>query len=128
MRASALLSSLVMRPSIAIASSWVVLAGAGAATPPADAATYRSCRPVVDPYAGTRYEGTDLTRIRALRVSCATARRVARGAHRKALGLGPTESGIRTFTWNGWRVRGDLRGSADTYRAAKGTRRVRWVF
>jgi hypothetical protein len=41
------------------------------------AAGYRSCRPVENPYAGTRYEGVDLTRIRALRVGCRTARRVA---------------------------------------------------
>ena len=92
------------------------------------AASSRSCRPVRNPYPRSRYAGVDLTRIRALRVSCATARRVARGAHRRALGMTPTVSGIRTFTWHGWRVRGDLRGAHDRYVARRDTRRVRWRF
>ena len=54
---------------------------------PAGAHAVRSCKPVKNPYAGTRYDGVDLTHIRASRVSCRTARRVAKGAHRKALGL-----------------------------------------
>ena len=40
----------------------------------------------------------------------------------------PTLSGIRRFTWRGWRVLGDLRGSEDRYLAVKGHRRVRWRF
>jgi hypothetical protein len=32
---------------------------------------------------------------------------VARGAHRKALGVTPDPSGIRTFSWNGWKVTGE---------------------
>jgi hypothetical protein len=95
-----------------------------AATP---AAAARSCAPVVDPYAGTRYEGVDLTRIRATGVSCTTARRVARGAHRKALGL-PVTGPVKRLTWNGWRVSGDLRGERDSYVARKGDDVVRWRF
>jgi len=104
-----------------------VLAGAAGA-PAAGAATYRACKPVKNPYAGTRYDGIDLSRIRALRTSCHGARHVAKGAHRKALGLTPPASGIRRFTWRGWSVTGDLRPSSDRYVARKGRRRVRWRF
>jgi hypothetical protein len=38
---------------------------AALAAPPADAGTTRSCDPVRDPYPNTRYEGVDLTGIRA---------------------------------------------------------------
>jgi hypothetical protein len=92
----------------------------------AQAATTRSCGSIDNPYAGTRYEGADITRIQATGARCSTARRVARGSHRKALGLTPNESGIRTFSWNGWRVRGDLRGANDTDVATRGSARVRW--
>jgi hypothetical protein len=101
---------------------------AGASTPSAQGASTLSCKPVVNPYPGTRYEGVDLRRIRATGVSCVTARKVARGAHRKALGITPPLSGIRRFTWNGWHVTGDLRGNADSYVASRGKKRVRWVF
>jgi hypothetical protein len=113
------------RPSI-IAVACCAVAGAGTPASAADAA--RRCRPVVDPYPGTRYEGIDLTGIRATSVSCARARRVARGAHRKALGLTPPASGVRRFTWKGWRVTGDLRGASDRYVARRGAMRVRWRF
>jgi hypothetical protein len=102
------------------------LMGAGAAS--AEAASARSCRPVVNPYPNSRYEGVDLRRIRATGVSCRSARRVARRAHRKALGTTPPASGVRRFTWNGWQVTGDIRGSSDRYVAARGDKRVRWVF
>ena len=92
------------------------------------AGTERSCRPVVDPYPGTRYEGADLRRIRAEHAGCATARRVVRGAHREALRITPPASGLRRFTWRGWRVTGDLRGEHDRYVARRGERRVRWLF
>jgi hypothetical protein len=98
------------------------------AVAPAHASSYRDCSRVVNPYAGTRYEGVDLTGIRALRVSCTTARRVARGAHRRALGLTPSPDGTRTFSWDGWKVTADLSGSSDRYAARKGDRRVRWRF
>jgi hypothetical protein len=45
-----------------------------------------------------------------------------------ALAPTPPPSGIRSFTWDGWKVSGDLRGSHDTYVAAKGSVRVRWRF
>ena len=102
-----------------------------AATNPAvsRAAAFRSCKPVVNPYAGSRYEGINLRRIQSMRVSCRTARRVTRQAHRKALRLTPTPSGVRTFRWRRWTVTGDIRGSTDRYVArALGDKRVRWVF
>ncbi len=87
-----------------------------------------SCKRVVNPYPDTRYEGADLTRIRGEHVRCATARRVATRAHHKALGITPSSSGVRHLRWNGWRVRGDLRGDTDRYVARKGAKRVRWRF
>ena len=109
-----------------LAAALCALAGVGA--PSAEAASTRSCGRVVNPYPNTRYEGEDLRRIRATGVPCRTARRVARGAHRKALGLTPPPSGVRRFTWRGWRVTGDLRGPSDRYVAKRGRERVRWVF
>jgi hypothetical protein len=97
-------------------------------TSDARAATARACAPVLNPYPGTRFDGVDLRRIRAEAVSCRTARRVARRAHRKALGITPPPSGIRRFSWRRWQVTGDLRGSTDRYVARRGARRVRWVF
>jgi hypothetical protein len=94
----------------------------------ADAASVRSCRPVVNPYPDTRYEGVDLTRIRATGVSCRVARRVARRAHRKALRIAPSPDGVRRFRWRAWRVRGDVRGPNDRYLARRGGDRVRWIF
>lgn len=102
---------------------------AALAAPQAPAvAAGRACSPVVNPYPGSRYEGVDLSNIRATGVSCRTARSVAKGAHARALGLTPPESGIRRFTWNGWRVRGDLTGASDRYVATRGSRRVTWRF
>jgi hypothetical protein len=97
-------------------------------TPSAEAAQSRTCRPVVDPYPNTRFEGADLRRIIATGVSCRTARRVARRAHRKALGLPPPRRGVRRFRWRSWRVTGDLRPSIDRYVARRDGDRVRWVF
>lgn len=89
----------------------------------------KSCRSVVNPYAGTRYEGVDLSRVRAQNVSCSTARRVARRAHYKALGMTPPASGVRRFRWRQWSVIGDLRGNSDRYVArARGGKRVSWRF
>ena len=97
------------------------------APPAAGAASYRSCKPVVNPYAGSRYEGVNLSSIRVLNGSCNGARVVARGAHRKALGMTPTGP-VRRFSWGGWRVKGDLRGNSDSYLAVRGEKRVRWRF
>jgi hypothetical protein len=96
--------------------------------PAAQAAHSKACGKIDDPYAGTRYEGVDITGIRAVHVSCKRARRVARGAHKKALGLTPPPSGIRRYHWNGWTVTGNLRGDHDRYLAVRGSRHVRWRF
>jgi len=104
--------------------SGAVASGAAAA----DAAEPKACGRVENPYPGTRYEGEDLKRIRAVGVSCPGARRVARRAHRKALGITPPPSGVRQFTWKGWSVTGDLRGDHDRYVARRGAKRVRWLF
>lgn len=93
----------------------------------ASAAQYKSCRPVRNAFPGTRYAGVDLAHIKALHISCPGARQVAEGAERRALGITPTGP-IRTFTWHGWRVTGDLRPAQDRYVARKGERRVRWRF
>ena len=106
----------------------VLLSSLALGVPAADGAATRSCKPVVDPYPNTRYDGVDLSRIRATGVSCRVARRVARRAHYKALGLTPPPSGIKRFNWRGWRVTGNLRGSSDSYVAARGAKRVRWRF
>ena len=103
-----------------------LLVSAGA--PAAEAASVRACKPIKNPYAGTRYEGTDISSIRSRGASCRGARRVARGAHYKALGLTPPPSGIRRFNWQGWRVTGNLRGDHDRYLATRSGRRIRWVF
>ena len=113
------------RASIATLTASAVLAASPSA---ATAARERACEPVRNPYPNSRYAGEDLTHIRTLKASCRTARRVARRAHYKALGLTPPADGIRRFTWKGWKVRGDLRGDHDKYVARKGTRRVRWRF
>ena len=94
----------------------------------AQAGSYTTCRPVVNPYPDTRYEGSNLHHIRALGVSCRKARRVARRAHRRALGMTPPADGVREFTWGRWRVVGDIRGDTDRYRARRGEDRVRWRF
>ena len=98
-------------------------AALAAAVPATQAATTRSCGSVKDPYPGTRYAGVDLSHVTAKGVSCTTARRVARGAHKKALGLTPPPSGLRTLTWDGWRVGGSsstpLAGPLSPARAAR---------
>ena len=111
---------------IVIAAVLCALAGTSAAS--AEGTSARSCAPVVNPYPGTRFEGADLSRIRATGVSCRTARRVARRAHHNALGITPPPSGVRHFTWRSWQVTGDLRGDSDRYVAIRGAKRVRWRF
>jgi hypothetical protein len=115
------------RPTALLASvvALCVLAVAAAAAP---AATTRSCGSISNPYPGTRFAGEPLSHITATGVSCATARSVTRSAHRRALGMTPSPTGIRTFTWNGWKVTGDLRPAHDRYVATRGTKHVRWRF
>ena len=88
----------------------------------------KPCAAVRNPYPGTRYEDVSLSRITAAGVKCSTARTVARGAHRKALGLAVPEDGVRRFSWNGWSVTADLRPSSDRYTATRNGRTVRWRF
>ena len=114
------------RNRVVVAAIACAVAFAGSSPAAADAAL-RACKPVRDPYPGTRYAGVDLTRIRTSAGSCETARRVARKAHRKALALAPTGR-YRRFTWNGWNVTGDLRPDHDRYVARKDGRLVRWRF
>jgi hypothetical protein len=47
---------------------------------------------------------------------------------RKALGLTPSATGIRTFGFNGWHATGDLRPVHDRYVATKAGAVVRWRF
>jgi hypothetical protein len=94
----------------------------------ADTTAARACKSINNPYPGTRYEGTDLRRIRASRVRCSSARAFVRRAHRAALGMTPPPNGIRRFTYRGWRVTGDLRPSTDRYTAKRGRKKITWVF
>jgi hypothetical protein len=105
-----------------------ILLGLALAAAAPDTASARACAPVVNPYPGTRYEGINLSKIRAAGLPCAKARKVARGAHRKALGITPPPSGIRTFQWQGWTVTGNLRPASDKYTATRGGDRVNWRF
>jgi hypothetical protein len=91
-------------------------------------ASAASCKDVRNPYQDTRYEGVDLTRIEAEGVRCDKARRVAKRAHKVGLAMTPPPSGIRTYNWNGWSVRGNLRPDHDRYRATKRGNVVRWRF
>ena len=91
-------------------------------------ASAAECRDVTNPYAGTRYEGVDLTQIRAKGVACPKARRVTRRAHKAGLAFPPSPSGVHRYTWNGWRVVGDLRPNSDRYRAARHGKTVHWRF
>jgi hypothetical protein len=94
-------------------------------------AALKSCKPVRDVPAldGSRYEGSDIYRIRALNTSCRTARRVAVRGTLRGMFLG---AGVETYMWRRWRVHRDLRGPVDTYRAsvpeAMTEKRVRWLF
>jgi len=106
---------------LAIAATVVV-----APMPVAQAGSYQHCGSISNPYPNTRYEGIPISNIRAQNVRCERARRVARGAHRKALRQPPSNE-VR-FRWRGWRVRGDLSGRHDHYVARRGDKRVRWTF
>ena len=112
-----------MRRLLPLALALAALAGA-----PSGAQAAHRCKPVINPYPGTRYHGVDLTRIRATGVSCATARRVARRANRKALRFTAPVGGVRQFSWHGWRVTGNLRGDSDRYSARRPHKRVTWRF
>ena len=109
----------------------LAVTAAGALLLPATAAeaAFKSCRPVRDVPAlnGSRYEGSDIYRIRALNTSCRTARRVAVRGTLRGMFLG---AGVESYMWRRWRVRRDLIGAVDTYRAAvpDTQKRARWLF
>jgi hypothetical protein len=94
----------------------------------APSALAKSCKPVVNPYEGSRYEGVDLKRIRADGLSCEAARKVTRRAHAKALKKAPDPDGTLDFHWRKWDVSGNLIPSHDRYVAKRGPDRVRWRF
>ena len=91
-------------------------------------ASGKSCSSVVNPYPGSRFDGVNLSQIRAKGISCPRARKVAKEAHRKALGLTPTPSGKSQFGWNGWTVSENLRPASDKYTAKRKGQSVRWRF
>jgi hypothetical protein len=106
-----------------------VLAAALASAPATASAAFKRCAPVRNVFEGTRYEGSDLYRIRAEGVSCRAARRVARRGTRRGVAATPDSTGHVRVSYRSWSIVGDLRGDADTYRARSGERkRVRWLF
>jgi hypothetical protein len=109
-----------------IALAALVALALGALAPPT--ASARACAPVVNPYPDSRYEGVDLRDIRATGIACSKARKVVRGAHRKALESTPPPSGIRRFQWRGWTVVGNLRPTSDKYTATRGGDQINWRF
>jgi len=111
-----------------IAVSLLASAVTGGAAAEAAIQQVEVCGEIANPYPGTRYEGVALSGIRAEGVSCRTARRVARRAHYKALGLPLPSGGVRHFKWHRWRVKGDLRPSSDVYVANLDGKQVRWRF
>jgi hypothetical protein len=120
-------SALAMR-TLALACATAALLAIVAA--PADAA-FKSCRsiPNVSQLNGTRFAGSDIFRIRAQGVSCATARTVARAATIRALAITPPPTGIKRFRYQSWSVSDDLRGDDDRYSArGTGTKRITWLF
>ena len=102
----------------------IVLVVVGALAAPATAGA-ASCRPIRDlpEFDNSRYEGTDVIRIRSKGVGCRRARRVARGATLKGFEVGAL---VLSYRWRGWRVERDLRGDVDRYVARKGAARVSW--
>ena len=97
--------------------------------PTAAQADYHSCAPVRNIFEGTSYEGSDLYRIRAQGVSCATARRVARRGTYKAVADVPDSTGHVVVTYRRWRIVDDLTRPVDRFVAKAAERkRVRWLF
>lgn len=107
-----------------------VLAAVFVATAAAPApASAKSCRPVLNMFEGSRFEGSDSYRIRATGVSCSTARRVARQGTRRAVAATPNVNGFVRVRYRRWRVLDDLRGSTDRFKARAGrTKRITWLF
>jgi hypothetical protein len=116
-----------MRP---LALAFLTAALLAVAAAPADAA-FKSCRSIrnVSQLDGTRFAGSDIFRIRAQGVSCTTARRIARGATIRALGITPPVSGIKRFRYRSYAISDNLRGNDDRYSATgSGSKRITWLF
>lgn len=95
---------------------------------PASAFASASCRDIKNPYEGTKFEGADLTGIRASHVSCKRARYVVKKSHLEALASFPDSDGIVRVSWHEWAVRGDLKPSSDRYTAKHEGAQIRWRF
>jgi hypothetical protein len=96
----------------------------------AEAAAKR-CKPIRNVAAldGSRYEGSDIYRIRARGTSCRRARRVALRGTLKGMRLGAT---VSDYTWRRWSIHRDLIGPTDSYDAqvldALTQKHVTWLF
>jgi hypothetical protein len=110
-----------VRRAAVIASLVVGVSAVGASN-----AAAASCGSLKDPFSGTRFSGEAVSSIRASGVSCATARGLAKKATLRGLIMGKTDSGKKRFTIDGYRVRGDLRGTPGRYTATNGNRRISW--
>jgi hypothetical protein len=93
--------------------------------PATAAASADTCRPIhnLPELDGSRYEGTDIIRIRTVGVGCRRARRIAHRATVKGFRLAAT---VPSYRWRRWRVERDLRGDVDRYAATAGTAQVSW--
>jgi hypothetical protein len=110
-----------VRRTAVIASLVVGLSAVGASN-----AAAASCGSLKDPFAGTRFSGETVSSVHASGVSCTTARSLAKKAMYRSLVMGKPGSGRVRLTIDGYRVRGDLRGSTDRFTAENGRRKVTW--
>ena len=92
-------------------------------------AGFKSCSPVRNIFEGSRYEGSDLYKIRAAKVSCRRARKIALKGTERAVAGAPDERGRVVVTYGAWTIYDDLRGDVDRFVAkAPGEKRIRWLF
>jgi hypothetical protein len=106
----------------------IAAAAALAAASPASAQPH-ACRPIYNLafLEGSRLEGADIVHIRADRVRCRTARRVAYAATKRGIYLGAfvLHYRVRVAGYR-WRVDRNLSGAIDRYRGRTGSRTVSW--
>jgi hypothetical protein len=110
------------------ASLIIAAVAALAAASPVRAAPH-ACRPVYNLafLDGSRLEGADIVHVRADRVRCRTARRVAYAATKRGIYLGAVVLHYRVrVAGPRWRVDRNLSGDVDRYRARTGGRTVSW--
>jgi hypothetical protein len=90
---------------------------------------FKPCPPVRNIFEGSRYEGSDLYRVRAAKVSCRRARKVALEGTERAVADVPDERGRVVVTYGVWTIFDDLRADVDRFVAkAPGNKRIRWLF